>query len=83
MNKQPLRTSDLGLASLLRYLGHNPLSIDLDQPGVVCFEFESTPEAEKIFNTFDFGLKIEVEPCRLFDVFKQTKGMVFRKRDGR
>jgi len=73
-----LKTPDLGLSALLRYLGHSPVNVE-NTKGKVFFVFPDTEETRKVFNGFELGLKVEVEPARLFQTLKDTKGMIMRR----
>ena len=77
MEKEKLQTADLGLTSLIRYLGHNPSSIS-ENYGKVFFEFDRSPELEDIFNRYELNLKLEIEPFKLFQTFRETKGIAMR-----
>lgn len=78
MQNQILKINDLGLVSLLRYLGHTPTSIEqLDRK--VIFRFSQTKDIDLIINAFELGEPMKIDVCRLLAIFKDTKGIVLRK----
>jgi hypothetical protein len=74
------RTSDLGLASYLRYLGFTPVFVDISR-GKVFIEFEPSPKILELARSFaNESLVVELDLCRYLSLFKSTKGMVMRAR---
>lgn len=78
-----LRTSDLGLIALLKYLGVNPIDTSVEGANKINFFFQETPEVKRIFDRFEFGLEMLVDPCMLFEAFRAVRGQIFRRMKGR
>jgi len=80
MKTEKITTADLGLCSLLRYLGHSPVNYN-NSSGKIYFEFQALPEIKKIVNRYELNLKLEIDPFHLFQTFREVKGIVMRARD--
>jgi len=69
--------NDVGIVATLRYLGFNPLAIE-SSLRIVSFHFSKTPEIEKIISEYELGHTLPIDPRKLIESFKNTKGLIYR-----
>ena len=76
-DQNALIINDAGLVALLRYLKYNPLAVSASSR-IVSFQFPRKSEILKIVSQYELGLTLEIEPFRLIEAFKNTKGLIYR-----